>query len=318
MPTTIIESIGSGGDHASIDDFETATDNDHVAADEIRVGRMTEDFTVSAFVQFAGSTVDATHYRVLEADAGNAWDPVTASGRVVTSALTNSFLLTGEANFRFQRFKMESTGGTGELLRINGVDDCFVIRMFIDQQVSSALGVLIGGQTTFINCILTQSAGSGQGYFVETTAGDESKFYNCDAYNWAEGFRIKPETLSGFLIQNCASVDCTDDYYNDGGTDDGPFTDAGTFTNNLSSDTSAPGTLSQESQTSADTFNDVANDDFTLAIGSAAIGNGVDLSGTFPGDFDNVTRTVPWTIGAYIAAITPLILRPHTNVHLRR
>ena len=46
-------------------------------------------------------------------------------------------------------------------------------------------------------------------------------------------------------------------------------------------------------------FVDPTNHIFTLQAGSNAIGTGVDLSSIFTTDYAGLTRTVPWTIGAY-------------------
>jgi hypothetical protein len=46
-------------------------------------------------------------------------------------------------------------------------------------------------------------------------------------------------------------------------------------------------------------FTSVANRDFTLQAGSPAINAGADLSAYFTTDYNGVTRTAPWDIGAY-------------------
>lgn len=51
--------------------------------------------------------------------------------------------------------------------------------------------------------------------------------------------------------------------------------------------------------TPAELFADPNNDDFTLAVGSVAIGAGVDLSDSFTLDILGATRVLPWDIGAY-------------------
>lgn len=50
----------------------------------------------------------------------------------------------------------------------------------------------------------------------------------------------------------------------------------------------------------AEVFVDAANKDFTLRVGSPAIGAGVDLSSSgFTNDYTGATRTAPWDMGAY-------------------
>lgn len=50
---------------------------------------------------------------------------------------------------------------------------------------------------------------------------------------------------------------------------------------------------------SSSTFMSAATGNFTLNLGGYAVGNGLDLSGTFTTDILGFTRTVPWDIGAY-------------------
>lgn len=73
----------------------------------------------------------------------------------------------------------------------------------------------------------------------------------------------------------------------------------GTSSNNLSGDTTAPGTDCVKSVTAANTLLDPTGTppDLHLKAGSAAIGAGYDLSGTFTTDIDGETRS-SWDIGA--------------------
>ena len=74
---------------------------------------------------------------------------------------------------------------------------------------------------------------------------------------------------------------------------------------NLASDGSAPGTSAQQNKSSADTFVDASNEDFTLKVASAAIDNGFDLSAVFTDDNQRNVRSGTWDIGAYVFPLGP-------------
>jgi hypothetical protein len=60
-------------------------------------------------------------------------------------------------------------------------------------------------------------------------------------------------------------------------------------------------TTTNPSMTNASTTALPASPDFHLQAGSVAIDAGLDFSGTFTNDYDNVTRSVPYDVGAYEA-----------------
>lgn len=319
MVTVVTTSIGSGQDHADQPTWEAATDNDHVAADEVQVGEQHDDTNTSAELVIAGSTTDATRFRRLTVVSGSEYDPIADTGIHLNfdSGTPQHGINVAENNLQLSGFRISKSVGTnGDALFINasGGDDCSIFSMLLSISIidRQALPVNAAGFQAQ-NCIINGGGSTNNGVAV-AGSGLDAKLYNIVAYDFNRGIRWFGDTAAGTAIQNCASVECATNDWFFGGT-----TTSGTITNNLSSDTTAPGSSEQINSSGVDTFEDVTVNDFRPKDGGNAIDTGVDLSGTFTDDFDGVTRTTPWTIGAYIAALAaPLILRPHINVHLRR
>jgi hypothetical protein len=146
---------------------------------------------------------------------------------------------------------------------------------------------------TIINCLVYNCGRHGY-----SAAAGTITCYNCTAVDTGyDGF-----TASGTIVAtNCLAWDCGDGstYFDFGG--------AGTKTLNycLSKDTTADdfGGTGNVANSTDDPFVNYASDDFHIAVGSAPIGAGDDLSGTFTTDIDGDTRS-SWDIGAdeYVAA----------------
>jgi hypothetical protein len=99
MPTTVNNTIGSGGAYSTIPLWEDATDYDLVAADEIHYGLLLnqQHDIFGGITVFAGATTDATRYRTLKCNTGasfkdnanvrtNALFPSAANGALINDS----------------------------------------------------------------------------------------------------------------------------------------------------------------------------------------------------------------------------------------
>jgi len=290
---TNVSTIGAGQDYTTLALWESDTGYDLVSAGDIEEGHLVDDLTITAD-QFIGSaTADASNYRVLRPDAGNEYDPVTGIGRSfsITSGATDGLVITLESFFKLRDLLLIGAQTAQTIYLTTDSDNALVERCFI-RLTGDGNGIFIDGDTNVqvFNCIVDGDASHADARGFRVNAGTTTAdLYNCVAYKLGQfGFQVNVATN----IRNCAAVDSVNDV-------DFSISGGGTKSHNLSSDTSAPGTSAQTSKASADTFTDAANEDLTLKAGSAAIDNGVDLSGTFTDDILGGTRSGTWDIGAY-------------------
>lgn len=284
---TNVSTIGSGLDYETPTLWEADTDNDLVSAGDIEVGELNDDFVDSAEFSVLGATTDASNYRLMRPDAGNEYDPVAGTGRSYRINNTGDGFDISEAFFRLQDLLIIDNA-TAVGVRVHAAAGSVLIQRIFVRSLAGD-GIRISDDNCIVrNCIvdLEANAETKSCFAVQSSTGNVMQ--NCVAYSCEEdGFSF----TSAATLQNCAAVDNTENDF---------ATSGGTETNNLSSDTTAPGTSSQQSKSAASTFTDAANEDFTLVAGSAAIDNGVDLSGTFTDDIVGNSRSGTWDIGAYV------------------
>jgi len=140
------------------------------------------------------------------------------------------------------------------------------------------------------NVLVTQSGGLG--FTLNSNSSDDASFKNCNAFNCNIGFDIGVENIIDVTYENCLGYDNNTDFGS------GPNWVGNTLTNCASGDATATGTLPQTGVTTAD-FEDYAGGNYVPATGGKLDGTGADLSLDFTNDIAGVTRTVPWTIGAF-------------------
>ncbi len=156
---------------------------------------------------------------------------------------------------------------------------------------STAFGVLIavGANNLFYNNIVY---GNGRGLEVRGTG---QGIYNNTIYgNGSWGIEVLGDSIGASIKNNII-------YGNAGG----PVTNSGSGTvgwptggTNLTADPS---------------FVSAGSADFHLLSGSAANGTGVNLGSVFTSDFDGITRSAPWDIGAFVfgsLVVTPGVVVP--------
>ena len=333
MTTTVVKKIGSldgvnpavGMDYATIQAWETASQGDLVAADEIRVGEL-YDFAAfgnaSGAILIAGSTTDSTRYRVLRAAAGHRYNPATGAGARILAQTIQTGVRIEESYARAEGFGVIAVHTNVSPFIIDEVTSpaapTFGIRadsIYVEDKVSTTgtgaapIFVVDGdgtaGATHLVtNCILVGAAGQAGGmndsgfYF---TGGCLCSFLNCIAYRVALTPGFGSSTGVGLTVENCIAPDSS------GAAAD--FSVSGSSaSNNISSDASAPGTNALTGVSSTNLFVDPANGDFTPKAGAASLDSGKDESAVFTTDFVGVTRNADssgWDRGAFDGALGP-------------
>ncbi len=290
MPTTVVTTIGSGGDHATVALWEAATDNDLVTLDEIQEGRILNDLTIVAQTTIAGATTSATQYRHLTADPGVEYEPIGDTGIAITTTAGVSGILLNESHVHLSKFGLLSQGTSwaieGNVSRIGTV----INRMFV---TSESGGIIVHESgATYRNSVIKAVAGTGIGFRIQSNGIDLTlQDVVVDGFS-SSNVRVFVATIASTAIENVACV-------NSLGLDFEGTYSLGALNNNLSSDTSAPGNDPQHNADPDAAFTDPAANDYTLLEGGDAADNGIDLSGQFTDDFAGTTRTAPWDIGAY-------------------
>jgi hypothetical protein len=107
---------------------------------------------------------------------------------------------------------------------------------------------------------------------------------------------IYGNTSDGILNTTLSALTCTNNIVIGNGTQ---MTGCNSSTTNITTGTPT------------DLMNNPAGGDFTIKAGSAAIGAGTNLSGTFTTDYAGTTWTVPWGVSAYqfVAGGTPIVTK---------
>ncbi len=288
MPTTNTSSIGSATrDYISVSTWEADTDNNLVSLDVIEVGELYNDstFTHTAEVIIVGATTDTARYRVLRAASGE--DPLID----YTGTSGNVFRIV-ESNFRAERFKILVSGGHNALqgFRVaGGPTGVIVDGVVLESTGTTWIAFYSITSTTVLDCrnCIAYMTGSGTLWTGFQEGSGTMTCHNCISDNATTyGFN------NGIVCVNCISV-------NSGTSDFNGVTE----TYCCSSDTSATGTGSIDSETDTDLFEDPAGEDYRLKAGSAAIDAGDDLSGTFTESIesgvDHGDASGDWNMGPY-------------------
>jgi hypothetical protein len=299
MATTTVKS--SGGDYSSLSAWEAGTQ-----------GTLTEIATAEVYgmsdttaCTIAGSTVTSSFYRrVVPASGAEAQMPPNTSGTAYDLNGSGGTRLTVDE--QYARIGAIQVRNTGTAANSEGVFVGASNALFERTYASSAVGGNVGhayylsgpSGVIFRNCVGAVPSTS----HVDSAAWSHDvatyTCQNCTAIGGSGGYGFRVWTNASVLTNCLASM-------NGGGT--AFYSSSGTWhasTNyNAASDATAPGANSRNSQTF--TFVNAASYDWHLASTDAGAKDyGTDLSGTFTTDFDGVTRSGSWDIGAdeYVAA----------------
>ena len=305
----------SGGDYTTLAAWESAQQRDLVAADEIARAAVGAFNDLSTTVSIAGWTADASRHIIVEAEntAARAKLPWDATAYVLQMTNAGSCISVFDGRPRLIGLQLEvlAYGFNFAQYGVSSADyfeahECVVRYVGNASNNGNAWGFnnAYGGYRAR-NCVVMNFDGTGGGTnrtaFQNSANTGGRSLDNCMAINCQIGF-CGLEDYSPVVARNCL-------------TDDrglsGAVGFAGTYTTgteyNASDDATAPGTNSRTGQTF--TFVDAEGGNYRLAsgdVGAKGFGTNLSADPTYPFsiDFDGLTRTVPWDIGALIAEIS--------------
>ena len=282
--TEIVSSIGSGRDYADVAAWEAATDNDLVAANERHIGILHDSDLGRTF---GTATTDAIRYRELR--GAQPYDLINGSG-VQLSAVGTQACRLSDSDFRLTNLLLHTASSTGPTLQVDG-SGCVISSVIISGSDHGLRGNTGCAGLVVVNCIALPDPHANNDYGFEVRNADY-RMQNCLAYGWTnEGFNEYTTVASSTYLQNCISIGNGTGFL-------GSWTLA-SATNNMSEDSTAPGTAALSGVTSS-IFADLSNmgsPDFR--IDGSGVGDGVDLSEFFTTDVSGNTYSDPWNIGPY-------------------
>ena len=284
MPT-ITTSIGTDGrDYSTIAAWEADLDNGAIySSGDTAVGECYNDSTFSGAVTIDGGGAVGLSFVSLTANTFHRHNGIAGSGVRTTSNITS---LSSVRQFSWIELSgadavLDSSGIAGNLLVTNG-GQCYIgpaarSKIFIC--------VVIGDFTR-------------SGFWDRAASSNRSpRWYQCTAINCTNGFGSHYGASAGRIMINCmlinsSVVDCQ--------------VSSLPGSNNLTSDSSAPGTSSLINKIAANQVVSVVlgSEDPHLKEGADAIDAGTDLGATYAVDIDGFDRDAdpsydPWDIGAH-------------------
>lgn len=316
-PTVVINTVGSAGrQYATLDLWRAATAKHAVSLNTQYIAELyaDSDFALGAVIQtIQGATTDLTRNRIIRAAVGQEWDPINQTGVKITGTAAEVLVL-AEPYLRLERVGVFNTGAGADRECVRSTGPNTVIDAIYAESKASTGGagcgihLMTGENQRAINCILVGSGTGAAGMnFGVLCDAPNSLVANCDAWEVegaggvGVGVKINSATSRAY---NCIATDCTTCFDSAAST----LSDY-----NLSSDTTAPGSNSILSQSSANVYNGHTVGDFRLKTTSPALNKGLSLGLLyFSDDFAKAVRTAPWEMGAYdgFAYETPTAAQP--------
>ena len=340
MPTTVTSTIkSSGGDYTSLSAWEAAKQGDLVTLDQIQQAECYAFQDTTAFT-INGWTTDATRYiRIFAAAGAEAKMPynTSTSYRLEPATGTADVIRVQEDFVRIERIQLTviKSGANAARFGINYgpggtlgaavpyLEGCVIRGQITAGSGGGSFGIKCSDNSPVYRCSNTvvydfnDATNIGIGYPTDITSG-LAYWHNNTVVNCTTGYRGVPTNgQAGSRVTNCL-------YDSQGlaGADGfGNTFHSGSNYNCSDLAADAPGANSRNSQTT--TYVDEAGDDFHLASGDVSCKDfGTDLSAdaSYPitVDFDWVTRTGTWDIGAdeFVAAAASMPIFPTPMAHL--
>lgn len=298
MPTTVVSTIGSTGDYATIALWEAACPANLVTADQIWEGQLQNQEFVET-VAISGMTTDATRYVHLTTVAGasfannankltNALKYNASNGAAVRYASGDT--ITGSVTYlKLSKLQIKSSARCLNLSGNATVDQCILDAQIHFAQITGS-GPIIMRNVLGIMTI----AGGSFGCYIPFGA---SSYLNC-AFIRPSNYAASQTALvcdggGSIIIKNTSVFGFST--FRSGSSP--------TANNNASDLATVPGTSAQASLTFADQFEQASNAsalDLRTKAGSAQLLNGADLSASgVTTDIVGSARTVPYNIGVW-------------------
>lgn len=306
MATTVVKTIGTGGDYTTLQAWEDACPASLVAVDQVWQGKVkNQEFSsASSLLTISGTTVDATRYVELTTDTGasfvdnasvrtNALRYNEANGAAIrmTGAWTSAINV-NQSYTRISKIQVNTTSNTSYPFACGvsgGVSSCDINQCIFEGYSNGGVISLSGGHSLRNSLVVQKRATSAQ-YIAQLNS---SNTYNCTFVSLVStatnGFYAQYGTGT---IKNC---------YIGGATTLRTGSTTETYTNNATSIASPPAGWTGSVALSTANFENVTSGthDLRLKAGSALIDAGATESTYAPNDISGTARSGTWDIGAW-------------------
>lgn len=305
MTTTVVKTIGTGGDYSTLQAWEDACPANLVSADQIWQGQCkNQEFVVSGTaLTISGTTVDATHYVELTTEAGasfvdhadkatNAlrYNPSYGAALRGSGAWVNAFAINQQYT-RISKLQFSNSfNGSGAGLTIFAESGLtWFDRCIVEGYGRSITGVfdLYGAGSVVSNCVLIQKNNLNTATIAQIGG---AAAYNVTLAALGTTADIGIKVLYGATLTNVYVGNATT-----------TFTSANTATNCYTSQSSPPSGWTNAPFSTA-TFENVTSGthDLRLNAGSALINAGADSATYSPTDIIGTARTSgSYDVGAW-------------------
>jgi hypothetical protein len=295
MTTTIVKTIGTGGDYATPQAWNNAAPADLTAVDQIWQGQLLNQAFSGSGVQLviSGSVSSATCYKELITAPGASWRDqsgvrtspfafnVTAGASITsTSTAGQAAVQVNEANARIGKFQIRNTdlGATSPALEVLNSSTTIQIDSVITESYNTVAASLYRAKAS--NCLFISRAGN---VLVTVDAGCEihSSTIVRPSDKTVSPYGINANNQSGLIFKNTVVLGATATYVNMGGA---------TATSCATSASSPPTGFTTVPYTTATVTNLVSTTlDMRLPVGSALIDAGT-TDATISLDASGVSR----------------------------
>ena len=306
MATTVVKTIGTGGDYSTLQAWEDACPANLVSADQIWQGQCkNQEFVVSGTVlTISGTTVDATHYVELTTEAGasfvdhadkatNAmrYNPANGAALRGSGAWVSAFAINQQytriSKLQFSNSFNGSGSGT-TIFAESGLT--WFDRCIVEGHGRGIIGVfdLYGAGSVVSNCVLIQKNNLNTATIAQIAGGASAYNVTLAALGTTADIGIKVlygATLTNVYVGNATTT----------------FTSANTATNCYTSQSSPPSGWTNAPFSTA-TFENVTSGthDLRLKAGSALINAGADSATYSPTDIIGTARSSgSYDVGAW-------------------
>ena len=319
MATTVVKTIGTGGDYSTLQAWEDACPANLVSADQIWQGKVKNQvFSASGtLLTISGTTVDSTHYVELTTDTGasfldnasvrtNALRYNESNGAAIkiTGAWANAVIISQNyTRISKLQFAGTSTGGGAraplDIGNAGAAANCDVDSCIFESYSAGVSGVAIGsvsiyGANTIRNSLVIQRKNSNTALIAQLSAGASA--YNCTFAS------IGGTVDSGLFAQYGSGI--LKNVYVGGATAPKSGSASFTITTCHTSATASGWTTTAQSTSTFENITDGTHD-FRLKTGSGLIDVGTTDSTNAANDISGTARSGAYDVGAweYVSAV---------------
>lgn len=214
MTTTVVSTIGTGGDYSTLQAWEDAAPANLVTADQIWRGECLNQAFSSAsnLLTISGSTSDATRYKILTAAAGASFADNPAAGlrfnssngaSITCTAANTQAVVVAEAYARLSRMQFLNSGSSGYSFDgppVSIAADATISADHCIFECTRASSPIAAGSNVVYNCLFVLRNG---GTAMQAEGGGAA--YNCTYISLVSGASGIRKNYSGTSqITNCA------------------------------------------------------------------------------------------------------------------